>query len=77
MRSEGESANNGYFMDHGYFGAGDADVYYSLIRSLKPQRIVEIGSGHSSRLAATALNKNAQDGQRGTLTCVEPVTRSG
>ncbi len=59
-------------MDNGYFGAGDADVYYSLIRSLKPKRIVEIGSGHSSRLAALALTKNTQDGQPGTLTCVEP-----
>jgi hypothetical protein len=47
---------------------GDAIVYYCLIRHLKPQRIVEIGSGQSSIIAAKALARNGH----GFMTCVEP-----
>jgi methyltransferase family protein len=50
--------------DNGFFGDFDAAVYYSLIRHLKPQRIIEIGGGYSTQLAAKAL--------RGKLICIEP-----
>ena len=62
----------GYYLHNGYFGAGDADVYYSLIRKHKPARIIEIGSGHSTRLALTALARNAAEGSPGRMTCIEP-----
>ena len=52
-----------------YFSGLDAIVYYSLIRHLKPRRIVEIGGGFSTRFAAKALARN-DDGA--TLTCIEP-----
>ena len=52
-----------------YFDGFDAAVYYSLIRHLKPQRVIEIGSGYSTRFANRALGRNA-DG--GTLMCIEP-----
>ncbi|HZI62995.1 MAG TPA: class I SAM-dependent methyltransferase [Pyrinomonadaceae bacterium] len=52
-----------------YFSGVDAIVYYSLIRHLKPRRIIEIGGGYSTRFAAKALVRNA-DGA--TLTCIEP-----
>lgn len=51
-----------------YFGGFDAAVYYSLIRQLKPQRIVEIGGGYSTRIATKALAVN----RKGKLTCIEP-----
>jgi len=51
-----------------YFSGFDALVYYSLIRHLKPRRIVEIGGGYSTRLAGKALAAN----QSGRLTCIEP-----
>lgn len=54
--------------DNGYFSGFDAAVYYSLIRHLKPQRIIEIGGGYSTQLAAKALRANG----RGKLTCIEP-----
>jgi Methyltransferase domain len=54
--------------DNGYFSGFDAAVYYSLIRHLKPQRIIEIGGGYSTQLAAKALGGNG----RGKLTCIEP-----
>ena len=52
-----------------YFDGFDAAVYYSLIRHLKPKRVIEIGSGYSSRIAHQALTRNGNDG---TLTCIEP-----
>lgn len=51
-----------------YFSGFDAAVYYSLIRHVKPQRIIEIGGGHSTRIADKALALNG----RGELTCIEP-----
>jgi hypothetical protein len=51
--------------DNGYFSGFDAAVYYSLIRHLKPQRVIEIGGGYSTQLAAKAL-------RNGKLTCIEP-----
>ena len=54
--------------DNDYFSGFDAAVYYTLIRKLKPQRIIEIGGGHSTRLAARALTHN----QKGRVTCIEP-----
>ena len=51
-----------------YFSGLDAVVYYSLIRQLKPRRIIEIGGGYSTRIANRALAAN----QSGRLTCIEP-----
>ena len=51
-----------------YFSGLDALVYYSLIRHLKPRRVIEIGGGYSTRIANKALAAN----QSGRLTCIEP-----
>lgn len=57
---------------NGYFAGLDAAVYYALIRDLRPARVIEVGSGMSTRIAAKALARNGQDGHPGTLTCIEP-----
>ena len=54
--------------DNGYFTGLDATVYYSLIRHLRPQRVIEIGSGYSTQIANKALTRNGT----GKLTCIEP-----
>jgi Methyltransferase domain len=51
-----------------FFSGFDAAVYYSLIRHLQPARIIEIGGGHSTRIAAHAIARNGD----GRLTCIEP-----
>jgi hypothetical protein len=51
-----------------FFSGFDAAVYYSLIRHLQPQQIIEIGGGHSTRIAGHALARNG----KGRLTCIEP-----
>jgi hypothetical protein len=55
-----------------YFGGLDAAIYYALIRDLRPSRVIEIGAGMSSRIAARALAMNDRDGHRGELVCIEP-----
>src|SRR5689334_934198 len=60
--------NRADFENH-YFDGFDAAIYYSLIRHVKPRRVIEIGSGYSTRFAHKALTRNA-DG--GTLMCIEP-----
>lgn len=65
-----------------YFAGYDAAVYYALIRDLRPRRVIEIGAGYSTRIAALALQANERDGSPGILTVIEPypqprLTESG
>ena len=55
-----------------YFSGLDAAVYYALVRDQRPRRIVEIGAGWSTRIAARALAANAAEGSRGDITAIEP-----
>lgn len=41
--------------DNGWFGPGDAEALYSMIRHFKPRRIVEIGCGQSTLVALFAI----------------------
>lgn len=47
---------------NGFFDVGDADVLYGTVRSGKPRRIVEFGSGHTSAVIQLAVARNAADG---------------
>ena len=56
-----------------FFEAGDAEIYYQMIRHFKPNKIIEIGSGHSSLLAKEAIKKNQEiDNIYTKLICIEP-----
>jgi hypothetical protein len=57
---------------NGYFEGLDAAMYYAVIRDLKPKRIIEIGSGCSTRIAARAVAKNVAEGSPAELICIEP-----
>jgi predicted O-methyltransferase YrrM len=48
-----------YFYENGQFVATDAVVLHSMIRQFRPSQILEIGSGHSTRVAARAARMNA------------------
>lgn len=61
-----------FYLNNPAFGRGDADLYYLLIRNLKPKRIIEIGSGHSTKLALQAIQKNTSEGHPVSMTCIEP-----
>lgn len=50
----------------------DAEMLYALLREGRPSRMVEVGSGHSTLLAAQAFHENAADGPAGELVAIEP-----
>ena len=53
---ENDGVNRFYF-DNPFFGCHDASVYFSMLLEFKPRRVVEVGSGFSSRLL---LDTNAR-----------------
>ncbi|MDK3155435.1 class I SAM-dependent methyltransferase [Kamptonema cortianum] len=61
-----------FYYDNWMFCSGDAEILYSLIRHYKPKRLIEIGSGFSTRIAKQAIVRNQQEGYRTEHTCVEP-----
>jgi hypothetical protein len=67
-----QSGADGFDFRNGYFEGLDAAIYYALIRHLKPRRIIEIGSGYSTRIAARAVERNRADGSAAELVCIEP-----
>jgi predicted O-methyltransferase YrrM len=56
------------------FESGDAEVWYQMIRWLKPRRIFEIGSGASTLMALRALRRNREEDPRYGCrhVCIEP-----
>ena len=55
-----------------FFESVDAEIYWGLVRTRRPRRIVEIGSGSSTYLAAQAALRNAAEGYPCELVAVEP-----
>lgn len=49
-----------FSMPNYMFDSGDADMLYNVVRHFKPGKIVEIGSGNSTRVAAEAVRKNTE-----------------
>ena len=57
----------------GWFPRLDAASAYTMVRTLRPRRIVEIGSGHSTRFLARAV---ADGGLETTITAIDPRPRA-
>ena len=67
------SEKKNFYFNNGWFDEGDAEYYYQIIRTIKPNKIIEIGSGNSTIIASLALQKNKQEvGTAGKLVCIEP-----
>ena len=59
-----------YFFDNSYFAYSDAIILYSLLRHLRPKRVIEVGSGFSS---AVMLDTDERFLERTTqFTFIEP-----
>lgn len=56
------------------YGFGDAEILYDMIRHFRPRRLVEVGSGWSTRLAVLALRANAARDPADACrhVCIEP-----
>lgn len=72
-----------YFVHNDYFEGVDGEILYCIIRHFKPKRIIEIGSGSTTYLSASAIQKNKDEDPEYTceFTAIEPypnrVLRSG
>lgn len=64
-----EGVAAGYGPGYGYI---EAQCLHGVVRSLKPRRIIEVGSGVSTYIMLGALTRNAADGTPGKITCIEP-----
>jgi hypothetical protein len=63
----------GFLIPNGYYSAGDAEFLYQFLRFTRPRRVVEIGSGFSTRVAHLALERNAAEtGVHAVHRCIEP-----
>lgn len=58
--------------DQGWFPRLDAAVAYAMVRERRPRRIVEVGSGHSTRFLARAV---ADGGLATRITAIDPRPR--
>ncbi len=57
-------------LEQAWFPSLDAAVAYAVVRERKPRRIVEVGSGHSTRVLAMAL------GGMGEILAIDPAPRA-
>lgn len=65
---------NSFHFNNGRFESGDGEYWYQLIRTFKPNNIIEIGSGYSTLMAVEAVSKNRHDDPKYTCKhlCIEP-----
>ena len=63
----------GYVEEKLFFMSGDAEFLYSIVRHMKPRKIVEIGAGGSTQIIASALKMNFLEyAERTGFISVEP-----
>jgi len=66
-----------FYLINSNFMAIDAQIYYIFIRHFKPKRIVEIGAGNSTLVAATACRRNLNESSvTSNLTVIDPFPRA-
>jgi hypothetical protein len=70
--ADGDTTNpTEFFWRNPAFSYSDAMSYYCVLRALKPNHVLEVGSGFSTLVALRALEKNG----RGKLSCIEPFPK--
>ena len=64
---------NKFYLGNGSFESGDAEFLYQFVRAIKPQKIIEIGGGNSTKITAIALRNNYDELKIKTNhICIEP-----
>jgi hypothetical protein len=59
--------------DQGWFPTLDAAAAYAIVGRARPARIVEVGSGHSTRFLASAVADTGLDTE---IACIDPAPRA-
>lgn len=61
-----------FYTENESFSFGCAAALHAIIRNFRPKRIIEIGSGNSSKVISAALKKNVDDGLNTGYTIIDP-----
>ena len=63
-----------FHFNNGLFESGEVECWYNMIRTVKPRRILEIGSGYSTLVAIRAIKQNTKDDPEYECRhiCIEP-----
>lgn len=72
---EGEWGSGSFYLDNGMYQAGDAELLYAMVRHFKPARMVELGSGFTTLVAAEACYRNDGDGAGCRYDVYDPYPR--
>lgn len=72
-----DDPGEGYFARNDFFQAVDAQVLFAVLRRFRPRRVIELGSGFSTMVIATAGERNAVDGAPFSHTVVDPFPFPG
>ena len=62
----------GYQFENPYFTSPDAEILYTIMRRLKPRRVLEIGCGHSTKVIHQAIKDGGFPCEH---TCIDPHPR--
>ena len=63
-----------YYVNNSGFESVDGEILYCMIRRFKPHRLIEIGSGFSTRLIVQSILKNKEENDQDTchFTTIDP-----
>ncbi len=69
-----KSNGNEFYYHNGSFEGGDSEYLYNIIRKFKPSKIIEVGSGFSTKMMLNGINKNKDENNNYNceLICIEP-----
>jgi len=77
---ESESSKNGehsFRLSNSMFGPADSEFLYNFIRHTKPNRVIEVGCGTSTKIIHRACELNEQEtGKMTSHICIEPYEES-
>jgi hypothetical protein len=61
-----------FYIGNPSFGPGDAEFLYQFLCATKPRKVIEIGSGYSTKIARLALERNRKSNATSAHVCIEP-----
>lgn len=63
-------------INNGSFKSGDAEFLFNFLRFTKPNRVIEVGCGASTKIISAALEiNNSESGEQFQHVCIEPYER--
>lgn len=64
-----------FFLGNQGFDTVDAELLYAMVRAMRPERVVELGSGYTTLLINLACRRNAADGVESSHEVFDPYPR--